>query len=157
MAKTPAEDPPTPYAPTAYEAAATKQYGSRLRPTKAPCAVPCWSNSSGTPKLPARQWSPWKPSAPITRAIRPSTFVPRPSSYKLSPSPSPPLPPSKKPEARKIAEQALVKAKAAKTYDEFGTLAEQLSQDDWRVMMGDHGWVHRGTVTPDLGQAPSTA
>jgi parvulin-like peptidyl-prolyl isomerase len=58
-----------------------------------------------------------------------------------------------KQEARKIAEQALVKAKAAKTYDEFGTLAEQLSQDDWRVMMGDHGWVHRGTVTPDLEQA----
>jgi parvulin-like peptidyl-prolyl isomerase len=58
-----------------------------------------------------------------------------------------------KQEARKIAEQTLVKAKAAKTYDEFGTLAEQLSQDDWRVMMGDHGWVHRGTVTPDLEKA----
>jgi len=58
-----------------------------------------------------------------------------------------------KQEARKIAEQTLVKAKAAKTYDEFGTLAEQLSQDDWRVMMGDHGWVHRGTVTPDLEPA----
>jgi len=57
-----------------------------------------------------------------------------------------------KQEAHKIAEQALVKAKAAKTYEEFGTLAEQLSQDDWRVMMGDHGWVHRGTVTPDLEQ-----
>jgi len=58
-----------------------------------------------------------------------------------------------KQEARKIAEQTLVKAKAAKTYEEFGTLAEQLSQDDWRVMMGDHSWVHRGTVTPDLEQA----
>ncbi len=58
-----------------------------------------------------------------------------------------------KQEARKIAEQALVKAKAAKTYDAFGSLAEQLSQDDWRVMMGDHGWVHRGAVTPDLEQA----
>jgi len=58
-----------------------------------------------------------------------------------------------KQEARKIAEKTLVKAKAAKTFEEFGTLAEQLSQDDWRVMMGDHGWVHRGTVTPDIEQA----
>ncbi len=55
-----------------------------------------------------------------------------------------------KQEAHKIAEQTLVKAKAAKNREEFGTLAEQLSQDDWRVMMGDHGWVHRGTMTPDL-------
>jgi len=55
-----------------------------------------------------------------------------------------------KQELHKIAEQTLVKAEAAKTYDEFGTLAEQLSQDDWRVMMGDHGWVHRGTVTADV-------
>ena len=55
-----------------------------------------------------------------------------------------------KQELRKIAEQTLVKAKAAKTYEEFGSLAEQLSQDDWRVMMGDHGWVHRGTVTADI-------
>jgi parvulin-like peptidyl-prolyl isomerase len=32
-------------------------------------------------------------------------------------------------------------------------LAEKLSQDDWRVMMGDHRWVHRGTVTPDIEPA----
>lgn len=58
--------------------------------------------------------------------------------------------PAQKQEARKIAEQVLVKAKAAKNYEEFGVLAEQLSQDDWRVMMGDHRWVHRGTVTKDI-------
>jgi len=58
-----------------------------------------------------------------------------------------------KQEARKIAEQILAKAKAAKSYDEFGVLAEQLSQDNWRVMMGDHKWVHRGTVTPDIESA----
>ncbi len=52
--------------------------------------------------------------------------------------------------ARDIAEQILVKAKGAKNYEEFGSLAEQLSQDDWRVMMGDHKWVHRGSVTPDI-------
>ena len=52
--------------------------------------------------------------------------------------------------ARDIAEKILVKAKAAKNYEEFGILAEQLSQDDWRVMMGDHKWVHRGSVTTDI-------
>ncbi len=57
-----------------------------------------------------------------------------------------------KQQAHQIAEQILVKAKAAKDYEEFGMLAEKLSQDDWRVMMGDHGWVHRGAVTPDLEQ-----
>jgi parvulin-like peptidyl-prolyl isomerase len=55
-----------------------------------------------------------------------------------------------KQQARKIAEQILVKAKAAKTYEEFGMLAQELSEDNWRVMMGDHRWVHRGAVTPDL-------
>jgi parvulin-like peptidyl-prolyl isomerase len=58
-----------------------------------------------------------------------------------------------KQQAYHIAEQILVKAKAAKDYEEFGMLAQQLSEDDWRVMMGDHRWVHRGTVTPDLEQA----
>jgi parvulin-like peptidyl-prolyl isomerase len=52
-----------------------------------------------------------------------------------------------------IADEILVKAKAANNYEEFGLLAEQLSQDDWRVMMGDHRWVHRGTVAPDIEQA----
>lgn len=61
--------------------------------------------------------------------------------------------PDQKKEARKIAEQVLIKAKAAKNYEEFGVLAEQLSQDDWRVMMGDHRWVHRGTVTKDIEPA----
>jgi parvulin-like peptidyl-prolyl isomerase len=55
--------------------------------------------------------------------------------------------------ARKIAEEILVKAKAAKDYEAFGVLAEQLSQDDWRVMMGDHRWVHRGSVTSDIEPA----
>jgi len=55
-----------------------------------------------------------------------------------------------KQQLHKIAEQTLEKANVAKTYEEFGTLAEQLSQDDWRVMMGDHGWVHRGTVAPEI-------
>jgi len=52
--------------------------------------------------------------------------------------------------AKKVAEEILLKAKAAKNYEEFGLLAQQLSQDDWRVMMGDHRWVHRVAVTRDI-------
>jgi peptidyl-prolyl cis-trans isomerase C len=41
-------------------------------------------------------------------------------------------------EARKRAEEALRRAKATKNYREFGLLAEKISEDDFRVMMGDH-------------------
>ena len=36
------------------------------------------------------------------------------------------------------AQEALKQAKATKTYEEFGILAEKISEDDYRVMMGDH-------------------
>jgi parvulin-like peptidyl-prolyl isomerase len=48
--------------------------------------------------------------------------------------------------ARQRAEAALTQAKATKTYDAFGQIAEQVSMDDWRVMMGDHKWLHRGRM-----------
>jgi hypothetical protein len=41
-------------------------------------------------------------------------------------------------EARNRAEEALGQAKATKGYEEFGLLAERISEDDFRVMMGDH-------------------
>ena len=34
------------------------------------------------------------------------------------------------------AEDALKKAKASKNYEEFGLLAEKVSEDDWRVTTG---------------------
>ena len=49
-------------------------------------------------------------------------------------------------EARQKAEDALKQAKAAKNYEEFGVLAEKVSQDDWRVMMGDHKALPRGKM-----------
>jgi len=39
---------------------------------------------------------------------------------------------------RARAQEALKQAKATKTYEEFGVLAEKISEDDYRVMMGDH-------------------
>ncbi len=48
--------------------------------------------------------------------------------------------------ARKRAEEVLKLVRAARTYEEFGQVAEKYSEDDWRVMMGDHRWVHRGRL-----------
>jgi len=41
-------------------------------------------------------------------------------------------------EGQKRAEDALRQAKATKTAEEFGLLAEKISDDDYRVMMGQH-------------------
>jgi parvulin-like peptidyl-prolyl isomerase len=46
-------------------------------------------------------------------------------------------------EARRRAEDALRQAKATKSYQEFGLLAEKISEDDFRVNMGDHKAVER--------------
>jgi parvulin-like peptidyl-prolyl isomerase len=54
--------------------------------------------------------------------------------------------PAEKQDARKKAEAALKDAKATKDYEGFGMLAEKVSMDDWRVMMGDHKWLHRGRM-----------
>ncbi len=53
-------------------------------------------------------------------------------------------------EARKKAEDALKQAKATKTYEQFGLLAEKISDDDYRVMMGDHRKVDRAKLPPDM-------
>ena len=53
-------------------------------------------------------------------------------------------------EARKKADDALKQAKATKTYEEFGMLAEKISEDDYRVMMGDHKKVDRAKLPPDM-------
>ena len=56
-------------------------------------------------------------------------------------------------EARKRADEALKQAKAAKTYEQFGLLAEKYSDDDYRVMMGDHKAVERSKLPPYVVQA----
>lgn len=61
--------------------------------------------------------------------------------------------PEQSKEARKRAEDALRQAKATKNYDEFGLLAEKISQDDHRVMMGDHKAVDRDKLPPAVLQA----
>jgi len=56
-------------------------------------------------------------------------------------------------EGRKRAEDALRQAKATKTEEEFGLLAEKISEDDYRVMMGEHKPLPRDQVAPSALKA----
>jgi len=56
-------------------------------------------------------------------------------------------------EGRKRADQALRQAKATKTTEEFGLLAEKISDDDYRVMMGQHKPIPVGELAPQVVKA----
>ena len=56
-------------------------------------------------------------------------------------------------EAKKNADAALQQAKATKSYQEFGLLAEKISEDDFRVNMGDHKAVGRDKLPPQVVKA----
>jgi parvulin-like peptidyl-prolyl isomerase len=63
----------------------------------------------------------------------------------------PPNPtPDMQAEARKKAGNAWKQARATKTYQEFGLLAEKISEDDWRVNMGDRKSVERDKLPPPV-------
>jgi parvulin-like peptidyl-prolyl isomerase len=57
---------------------------------------------------------------------------------------------------RKHAEDVLRQAKNSKGYEEFGMLAEKNSEDDWRVMMGDHRFVQRDQMPPEVAKVAFT-
>jgi parvulin-like peptidyl-prolyl isomerase len=54
---------------------------------------------------------------------------------------------------RKRAEEALRQAQATTSYQEFGLLAEKISEDDFRVNMGDHKAVSRDKLPPPIVKA----
>jgi len=56
-------------------------------------------------------------------------------------------------EAQKKAEDALRQARGTKTYQDFGLLAEKISEDDFRVNMGDHKAVGRDKLPPQIVKA----
>ena len=58
--------------------------------------------------------------------------------------------PDQEKEARKKAEEVLSQAKATKTYQDFGLLAEKFSEDDFRVNMGDHKVVPSEKLPPQV-------
>jgi parvulin-like peptidyl-prolyl isomerase len=56
-------------------------------------------------------------------------------------------------EARTRADAAFRQAKATKTAEEFGLLAEKLSDDDYRVMMGQHKPLPTDKLAPQVLKA----
>lgn len=56
-------------------------------------------------------------------------------------------------EGLKRANEALKQAKATKSYQEFGLLAEKVSEDDYRVSMGDHKEVAKDKLPPQVVKA----
>jgi parvulin-like peptidyl-prolyl isomerase len=54
---------------------------------------------------------------------------------------------------KKRAEDAVRQASAVKTYEDFGMLAEKLSDDDFHVNMGDHKAVEAGNIPPQVVKA----
>ena len=68
------------------------------------------------------------------------------------------LPPQKptadqKQEGLKRANDDLKQAKATKSYQEFGLLAEKISEDDFRVNMGDHKAIEKDRLPPQVVKA----
>jgi parvulin-like peptidyl-prolyl isomerase len=64
--------------------------------------------------------------------------------------------PEVKQKARKRAEEILKQAKATKSYEEFGLLAEKVSEDDFRVDMGDHKAVPSDKLPDEVVRAAKT-
>ena len=56
-------------------------------------------------------------------------------------------------EVRTRAENALRQAKTTKTAEEFGLLAEKISDDDYRVMMGQHKPIPVDQLAPQVVKA----
>ena len=72
-------------------------------------------------------------------------------SISIIPPPNPT--PDMQEEAHKKAESALKLAKATKSYQEFGLLAEKISEDDWHVNMGDRKAVEKDKLPPPIVKA----
>lgn len=71
----------------------------------------------------------------------------------ISIMPSPKASDADKKDARKRAEEAWQKANATKSYQEFGLLAEKVSEDDFHVNMGDHHAVDADKLPPEIIKA----
>jgi peptidyl-prolyl cis-trans isomerase SurA len=59
-------------------------------------------------------------------------------------------------EGSKKANGALSQAKNTRSYEEFGLLAEKISEDDFRVNMGDHKTVEKDKLPPQVVKAFSS-
>lgn len=80
------------------------------------------------------------------------TIMPPVRASRQQSNPPPPTPEQSK-EMRVRAEDALRQAKATKSFEDFGILAEKISEDDYRVMMGHHKDVDAKDLPPEVLQA----
>ena len=65
--------------------------------------------------------------------------------------------PQQQSDAKKRADAALAQAKTAKNYEDFGLLAEKVSEDDFRVNMGDHKITPAHKLPPQVVKFMRTA
>jgi len=91
---------------------------------------------------------------PESYALQTITIMPPVRPTKQQPNPPPPTAEQSKQMYLRAAD-ALRQAKATKTYEEFGVLAEKISEDDYRVMMGDHHAVPAEQLPAAVLQAAS--
>lgn len=81
------------------------------------------------------------------------TIMPPASADPKKPAPAPTAEQLKQMKAR--AEAALRQAQQTKSYEEFGMLAEKISEDDYRVMMGNHKTLPADQLPAAIVQAAS--
>ena len=89
-----------------------------------------------------------------TYAVQTITIMPPVPATPEQPTPSPPNM-QQWIQMKARAENALRQARATKNYEEFGVLAEKISEDDFRVMMGDHRSLPAKDLPPAILQAVS--
>ncbi|HXY13288.1 MAG TPA: peptidyl-prolyl cis-trans isomerase [Terriglobales bacterium] len=93
--------------------------------------------------------------APETYALQTITIMPPIRPSRQNPNPPPPTADQLK-QMKARAEDALRQVQATKDYEEFGLLAEKISEDDYRVMMGDHKTKTVAELPPEIVKAAST-
>lgn len=91
---------------------------------------------------------------PETYSLQTITMMPPVRPSRQNPNPPPPTAEQLK-QMKARAEDALRQAQATKNYEEFGTLAEKISEDDYRVMMGDHKSKTAAELPPEIVKAAS--
>lgn len=91
---------------------------------------------------------------PETYALQTITIMPPARPSRQQPNPPPPTPEQWK-QMKARADEALRQVRATKNYEEFGILAEKISEDDYRVMMGNHKAVEALNLPPEVLEAAS--
>src|SRR5208283_4351402 len=96
--------------------------------------------------------NPGRFEVPETFAMQSISILP-PRARSATQAAASPATPEELKQMRARAEAALKQAKATRSYEEFGLLAEKISEDDYRVMMGDHKLADRSKLPPPVVKA----